>query len=408
MKDHFHLLNTDIKNKRDLWRHMFMKNVWLSFVSLFIPAILYFELWVSLSGIFLYIMLHSIVCLLLMVFVSGPYISRHGTKLPMIIWILWFVVNIWLLMIAKQYPAVIFLAPLFSWVHTAFFWVWFHMNMSLNASKENNIGRMSAFIDSATMVAYLIWPLVWWLIADKFWESFMFVSCILFVLLSIVPLLASWKKHKATTFSAQKEFIFIKTHRDDVFRMAKTFAWVSYVQFIGSVLWSITLFAFFKSYAKLWLLSAITWILVVVLITFVWKIADKNPEKAKKIIKLSTWIQWVNWFLAWLAIATWFFWNILFMAVDVFHKITYRINVTYMNKIFYEINDANDEENPLYWVIIHELAIHWAKIVFCLIGALTFWIVGDAISYLSVLYILVILVVPLQLVLISTTKKSTI
>jgi len=387
---------------------MFMKWVWMSFVSLFIPAILHFEMWISLSWVFLYAMLHSIVSLVLIMFISWPYVSRHWTKLAMLIWVLWMMWNILLLMFAMDYHWLVFLAPIFWWVHVAFFWIWFHMNMSMNASKEWNIWRTNAFIDSAITIAFIIGPLLWWFIADRLGESVLFTSSIVFILVSMVPLLASWKKHTSVQFSPQKEFTFIREHVDDVLRIWKSFAWQAYVQFIWSMLWSITLFWFFQSYTKLWLLSTVTWLVVVVFVSILGKQSDKNPEKAKKRLKISTWVQGVNRLVAWLAIAAWFFWNILFMAIDTFHKITYRINATYMNKIFYEINDKTAKENPLYGVVIHELAIHGAKIIFCLIGAITFWIVWDSINYISLLYVIVILVVPLQLVLISTSKKSTI
>lgn len=387
---------------------MFLKGVWMSFVSLFIPAILHFEMGISLAGVFLYAMLHSIVSLLLIMFVSWPYVSRHGTKLAMLIWVLGMIWNILILMFAMDTHWLVFLAPLFGWVHVAFFRIWFHMNMSMNASKEDTLWRTNAFIDSAITIAFIIGPLLGWFIADRLGESVLFSSSVVFILISMVPLLASWKEHKSVQFSPQKEFTFIREHMEDVIRIWKSFAGQAYVQFIWSMLWSITLFGFFKSYTKLWLLSTITGLAVVVFITILGKKSDKNPEQAKKRLKVSTGIQWVNWLVAWIALAAWFFGNILFMAIDTFHKITYKINSTYMNKIFYEINDKTAQENPLYGVIIHELAIHGAKIVFCLIGALTFWIVGDSISYISVLYAIVILVVPLQLVLISTSKKSNI
>lgn len=404
--DQIHLLHTDIARKTDLGWHMLLVWIWSSFVSLFIPAILHFTYGISLSWVFLYAMIHSIVSLLLMVFVSGNFVAKQWTKINMLIGIFGFLIHMIMLLMASENHWLIFYAPIFSGIHTAFFRVAFHVNMSSNASKEKDIWRTNAIIDSAILISSVVWPLVWWILADMYGESILFTSCIIFIVISCIPLFLTEKKHKPRKFTLHKELVFIHKNLDDVGKILLTFSSISYVQFIWWFLRSIILFSFFGNYTKVWLLSTITSIFVVWLVMYLWKRSDNDTLFADKRVKRSVWLLWTNRLLAWLIVAFWVFTNVMFLVVDTVHKLTYRVNNTYLTKLFYQQNDLIASKNPLLWVIIRELAIHAAKIVMCWVFAILFWIIGDSVSYISIPLILTIVIVPLQLVLISSFKKS--
>jgi len=398
-----HLEHTDIKNKWLLWRHMFIKSAGASFVSLFIPAVLYFEFGISLSGIFIYSMLHSIVAMIVMMLRSAKYVSRQWGRPAMVRWVVAFLVYMMLLYFWEFHSWLVFVAPIFSGLHTAFFWLWAHFTLADHASTNKSIGRTNALINQAVMVALIIWPFLWGLIADAMGQWILFIWCGVFILISLIPLLMSHKKHKELKFSVKKEFKFARKHFDVATQYFKTFASVAYVQFVWSVLWAITLFAFFQDYSSVWLISWLASIIVILIVRYIWKLSDINEEKGDKFVKLSTAFQWTNWFVAWLMIAAWFFSNTLFMIVDVFHKATYRVNNTYLTKIFYDSNDKITKKNVLYGIVIREAAIHGAKIMLCIVGAILFSLF-DSIEYISIMYVLVALIVPLQLSLISRKK----
>lgn len=453
LTDSLHILDTDIANKKDLWWHSFLKSFGLSFINLFIPAILYFELWVPLWWVCIYIVLHSIFALFWMGAFSAKYVSRHGSKLSMIIWVLWGIVHLTLLMFASKYPFLVYFSPVFSWLHTAFFWIAHHSIMSQWALKSWNIWRLNAFIESAVMVASIIGPYIWWVIVQNYWENIWFLAALFFIILSIIPLLLSRKKHTPQTFSLHKEMNFIRNNFNEFIVLGKTFFWIGYIKLISWILWPIVLFGFFQNYETVWLVSMVASIVVVIVISIVWKLADKWSSKVKKIIQFNAYLQWLNRLFAGIAVALWFFSNILFLWIDTFQKITRKMNDSYMNQLFYKFNDsiksrdsdvsgldgrqadhieaawvqgdkedkpenawsqdelANinnpEDQNPIYWVILHEFFIHWTTIVFWMLSALLFLIVWDNFSYISVLFFLVLWVVPLQLALIFSSKTIT-
>ena len=388
-----------------MW-HVLLKMLGATLFTIFVPAILYFQLWLSLSQVFLFFWLHSLLSLLFQRFVSARLIARIGAKWSMMIGIFGAVGYMIVLMLANTYPQIIFVWPIFSSIHTAFFRLAFHYNMSLRRRKEQTLGQKFALIEIIRTLAAASGPLIWGWIADTLWVSMMFGVAIIFVLMSLIPFFHTYKKHKVQKFSWAKEKNLILKNKVLVKQVMGTFASIAYIQFVGAVLRSIALFAFFQSFTKMWIVTTITTILVVILLYFTGKLSDNDDKKAKKLVRRSTWFQGGNWLWASIMIFFGSFSQVGYMLVDMMHKLTYRINNTYLTKIFYDHAGIDFEKNPLYLVILRELSVHCIKIFFSLVFAGLFAVIESDISYLALPFIIVVWAVPLQLLLLKRYSKK--
>lgn len=386
-------------------RHVLLKMLGATLFTIFVPAILYFQLWLSLAQVFLFFWLHSFLSLFFQRFVSARLLARVGAKWSMMIGIFGFIGYMIILMLANTYPHIVFVWPLFSSVHTAFFRLAFHYNMSLRRRKEHTLGQKFALIEIIRTLAAASGPLIWGWIADSMWISMMFGVALSFVVLSLIPFFHTYKKHKIQKFSWVRERKLILKNKSLVKQVMTTFASVAYIQFVWAVLRSIALFAFFQSFTKMWIVTTITTILVVILLYFIGKLSDYDDEKAKKLVRRSTWFQWGNWLSASIMIFIGSFTQIGYMFIDTIQKLTYRINNTYLTKIFYDHAGIDFEKNPVYLVILRESSVHLAKLFFSLFFAGLFALIGNEVSYLALPFIVVVWAVPLQLMLIKRYRN---
>jgi len=82
---HLHILHYDIKDKKDLFFHTGIRTMGMQLLSVFLPIILFVEVGLSLSEIFLFFALWSLGIVILTWFVTARFVSRFGTKATMMV-----------------------------------------------------------------------------------------------------------------------------------------------------------------------------------------------------------------------------------------------------------------------------------------------------------------------------------
>lgn len=366
--------HVDLKDKSPLAWHVLIKLIGLSMVSVFLPAILKFEYGLSLTQIFLFEALFSATILFLTYFFSLKFTARHGTVASMFGGVCMFVINFVVLYYAKQFPSLIILSPIFSGVYVSYFRVGYHTAMALQSKNNKNFGSQNSLLESVAIVAWLIWPVLWWFLADQYWSNILYVATGICLLVSCIPLFFHQQKHVPIKFTPSSSLQKAKENTWLYKAILVSFASMWYVYFVWSVVWSILLFLFLWSYTKLALVTFFSWIFLLILFKLLGKEHDAWVEKVNgrlaRFMKWSFWSQSWTWLIAGVFIIGGLLSQFLFIFVDTFHKITYRVNELTLMTYFYEtIGEEKTLPAVLQLIFIREIAIHGSRIVTCLILA---------------------------------------
>jgi hypothetical protein len=400
MSYHLHVDAVDLKDKSPLARHVLIKLLWLSMISVFLPAILKFEYGLSLTQIFLYEAVFSCIILFFSYYSSLSFTARHGTVASMFLGVCVFVLNFVVLYYAKQFPRLLLLSPLFSWIYVAYFWVGYHVAMALQSKNNKNFGAENSFLESVALIAWLIWPILWWLLADYYWSNMLYIATIVCLLLSCVPFFFHQKAHTPIRFHPRNSFALAKKDPWLFSAVLISFSAMWYVYFVWSVIWSILLYLFLWTYTKLAIVTFVSWIVLLLAFKLFGDQHDAGQWKMKQIVtrfmKRSFWSQSWTWLFAGLCIIWWILSQFLFIFVDTFHKITYRINELSLMTYFYEtLGEEKNITNVLQLIFIREVAIHAARILTCMFLAwVTYVFQGNEYWALILSLFLVFLIAP--------------
>ena len=307
---HHHLLHTDITNKGLLGLHSLFKVIGSSFVALFIPAILYTTFGFTIWQVFLFTAVHSIVSIALQYRVSASFVAKYGTKPSMMLGVVAFMIYMILLALGDLYPSLILLTPIFSWIHTAFFWMAYHVSFWMS-SKEKDLWKKVAWLESVGVIAAMIGPVVWGVLTDVFGTEVLFTAAAITICASLIPLRLDDHTHKSIEWSPRREFLAwwtpFKQTLKEYLPLIIPFSWLGYLQFVWAIVWSVVLFLHFDSFTKVGLISSLTSIIVVVAVWRMGKTSDEKKWIDHSIMKWSVRIQWTTWWLVWLSLLTSFF-----------------------------------------------------------------------------------------------------
>lgn len=364
------VLNTDLKDKVPVAWHVLIKLIGLSMISLFMPAILRFEYWLSLSTIFLFEALFSFSILFFTYTISLQFVARWWTVPSMMLWVLFFVCNYCVLYLAKTVSSLLFLSPLFCGLYVSFFRSWYHVTMVMHARGEKNFGKQNSFLESIAIIAWLLWPLLWWWIAGQWWISLLYLFAIIFLLVSCVPFFFHQSDHKPVVFSPYQSMKTISLDRSFLRATMSSFAAMGYIDFVGSVIRAIILFSFLWTYTKVALVSFVSGLCLIAILYYLWKNSDKDRENHtyqwNRLLKWSYWSQSGTWFFATVLLLSGLLSQVFFLLIDSFHKITYRIANTWLMTMFYKhIWDKDNFSMVLNSILLREIAIHWTRIICC-------------------------------------------
>lgn len=401
----------DLKNKSPLARHVFIKIIWLSMVSVFLPAILRFEYGLSLTQLFLYEAFFSCIVLLVVYFSSLSFTARHGTVASMLLGVCFFIVSFVFLYFAKHQHGLIIFWTLFAALYVAYFWVWYHVSMAMQSRNNKNFGAQTWLMETAWVIAWLIWPVFWWILADQYWSTMLYIATVVCLVVSCIPLLFNQKLHTPVIFHPNF-FVQRVSQYPWLFKaVVISFSSMSYVYFIWSVVRSILLFSFLGTYTKIALISLISWICLLILFRIFGEQHDHSRGKMQSVLQrylhVSFRSQSCTWFVAGVFIVGGFFSQLLFVFVDTFYKIAYRISDLSLMTYFYEtIGEETNIAAILDSIFVRELAMSWSKIVFCcLLAAVTYMLQWYEYWWLIVALFLVIWVAPYGATLLLRKEK---
>jgi MFS family permease len=364
------VLNTDLKDKVPVAWHVLIKLIGLSMIGLFMPAILRFEYWLSLSMIFLFEGLFSFCILLFTYTISLKFVARWWTVTSMILWVLFFVCNYIVLYFAKSFPFILFLSPVFCGLYVSFFRSWYHVMMVMHSRGEKNFGKQNSLLESVAVIASLFWPLLGWWIADQWWTSWLYWFAIFCLLVSCIPFFFHQSNHQSIIYSPYKNLKSIPVDRSFLCATMSSFSAMWYIDFIGSIVRALILFSFLWTYTKVALVSFFSWLLLIVILYYLGKSSDEDRENRThhwaRILKWSFRSQSGTWLFATVLLVSGLLSQIFFLLIDSFHKISYKITNTWLMTLFYEhIGDKENMSHVLNSILLREIAIHWTRITWC-------------------------------------------
>lgn len=357
---------------------------------LFVPILFYNDFWYSFSQIMLFYIISSWVAIVSNI-LAIEIIDKEGTKIGILSWFISLILYFTVWAIFPIEWSVIYLLAILNWLFTGFFWSSFHYNMSTHADKKKE-GSTIAKVNIMITVIAAISPLIWWLIIQNFGYKYIFVVSIVIVLFAIWILFHSSQKHKTKNITRKKILKHYISHykkaTEKNFIISIASLW--HLGFSGAIFWPLFIYLIIPNFSKIGFVSTLTSIITVILLYFIGHKLDKWEDK--KIIKTSASIQLLNW-ISWGIFAFLNIFNGIFITViDTIHRFTHSINVTTLDKNFYT---ANEESDPLFKVLSHEISIHASRIIFLGIFILAnIWIPDKIMIHIAIAT--VIIIIPLQ------------
>lgn len=385
-----HILHYDIKDKKDLYIHTAFRIVGIKFVDIFLPVFLFHELGLSLSQIFLFFCVRSLGVALLVPLVVSKVVSTFGTKVGMFVGIPMLVAFLVSVPLIEHHSGLLYIVPLLGALYTAFFRIGFHTDMAQFATTKWFWLKLALLNIIITIMGAVI-PTVSWFLLDSYAYTLSLYIGASVLVCSLVPLLHTWSYHKPLPY-APKKMIALSLQTSWIKALA-AFAWQTYLRFLGAEIWPLIIFLLVGNYTKLWIVTTISVIVVVVVLYGTWKAADAHQEK--NVMKITLGLQAGNLLTAWTVFVYAVASSIAIAVIDVFQRLTIQLNSTMIEKAMYEYAHKT-QENPIYVTSLHEVGNHLSKAVICWLFAVFFLSVGNDPRYLFVTILIAVFLVPLQ------------
>lgn len=395
-----HVSRVDLKDKSPLARHVLIKLVWLSMVSMFLPAILKYEYGLTLSQIFLFEAAYSAVILIITYFFSLQFTARYGTIASMILWVVVFCANFLVLYFAKTISRLLFFSPILSWFYVAYFWIGYHVAMALQSKGTvSHIGTANSFIESVWVIAGLVGPLLWWLLADYFWSNMLYIITIICLLISCIPFFFHQRTHVPITFHPHQSVVRVTRNMSFLKAVMVSFASMWYVYFVWSVVRTLVLYKFLWTYTKLAFVSVVSSLVLIIAFKYLGRVHDSGEWTKKanvaRLLKRSFRSQSGTWLFASFLLFSWLLTQLFFVCIDTIHKIAYRVNELSLMNYFYEEAGWTQIAKVLDTIFVREIAIHGSRILFCLfLAGVTYMFKGQEDWWLILSLFFVFLVAP--------------
>jgi len=388
--DIHHILHYDIKEKKNLFLSSGIRLFWASLVGVFVPAILYLNMGMSLAHFFWFFVISSTTTIVLDLFVTRRLINQQGTKVGMLVGLPFLVLYFYGIMLISQHSSWYRVAALALGVFTAFFWTSFHVDIA-QSSKQKKFGTKIAKLHIIFTVTGAVAPLLWWLVMDHFGKAPSFLLSLIFVLASGIPLLFSFKRHKSV--KAYDTFSLFHFLRKNIFSpMTISFASKGYTAMIWWLYWPLFLYITLKNFTKVGAVAMAATLVVAVLLYFAGKQSDKHHEK--KVVNISSVFQGFNWISACVVFFLGAFSWVTVTLIDIFHNFTFKINDMCITTTLYQ--KANDPQKTILTILLHEIAIHGFRIIYMSIFALLFTFIPISPSMMFLPFLILLAMIPFQ------------
>jgi len=398
--DFSHILHYDTKNKKSLYYSSSFRLFGVSLLNIILPWIVYLSTDKSLYLFFCFYIVESLTASLVWVFLSRKVVNQFWTKISIIIGTIFMVLYFIGIFLAQKFFIFFWISAILGGFFTAFFRIWFHSDIS-NSSKQKNFGQKIANLQIITIIFSSIAPIIWWFLLDNYQSWILIWIASLFIMLSIFPLLQSYKKHTTNTEQNNEFWKFITKNLFTKDSLA--FASLGYVTMIWKTYWPLILFIVFKNFTKVWWIGWVTALISVIILHIIGK--KLNQSKESKIMSFSTKTQSINRLSTSIISILWSLSGFIVYFVDILNTITNNINTTCIRKTFYE--KAWEKNNiTIFKVVQHELAIHLSRVLYLSIFAIIFLVFPQNENNILIPIVLLVLIIPLQKIIYKKSNQT--
>ncbi len=405
MKDITHIMYYDTKDKKYLYYTSAIRLFFWWLINIFIPWLIYQQTW-SILDFFIYLLITSITIIFFDVFIVHHLLNHWWTKILMLIWLPFLILYYYIIYNLQYNPNLIYIAGIILGIFTSFFWTAFHVDIAQASKGNKKFWEKVAILYIVTTIVWAIAPLIWWYFLDHWMQKMLLIIASIWIILSGIPIILSAKKHKTyVRHNKTKLFKYLKEHLFS--SLGKTLIAKWYVlNFISSYYWPLFVYIFFWNFSKLWIITAMSTIITVILIYITGKLLDKKEDhKLMKITVSSQFIIRISAFAAFLSSIV----NTFFLyAIDILQRFIWNINNTCIVKNIYDVS-WNSNENSINAIILNEISIHWTRIIFLTLFLLIFYIFDINWKSKFILYLpifIMILMIPLQYSFFKSNKKQ--
>ncbi len=288
----------------ELYVSVWLKSLAESFITVFVPIYL-LTLWFDLKTVILYYMIYFISVAVFM-FLWMKLNSRIWIKKTMIIGIICFILYFFFLHywwgLASYY-----VAATVWWVATALYYAAFHVELSKFTDKNEEAAEFS-ILKIITIMASVIWPLLWAIFITKISFDFLFLLVSILLLISVFPLfLTKVVKIKKISFSLKK-----------ILKSDTIEKWIVYgidgiLGVVSWIFWPMFIYLTLKDVFSLGAIVSLTSLIMVVFLFIIWRLTDKHK---KKILKIWIWTHSISWILRLFFLSPiWIFLNNLYSSL---------------------------------------------------------------------------------------------
>ncbi len=389
--NNFHIINYDIKEKKYLYIYMSIIFFWNWFISVFIPALIY---WInnSIYSVFLFFALFNFFRVLFDYVLTYKIINKFWTKISLILQLIFYIIFNWFIIHIDRYNInlYLFLSSILLALSSSLRRIAFYNDFS-SISWKSDSWKKIAFFNILLSIVNAITPIVWWfLIQNKNINSIFFISSI-FLLLASIPIIISTSKHNRSKKSIKiKKIINIQKNiiKNKFFRLF-SIKWV--IDFISYSFWPLFIFILVWSYKKLWIITSITTLLILLITYYTWKLIDN--KKSNTAIKYWVILQIVKWSSLLFSFSFWILSLSLIYFFDAFGKISSKLLDTTVFKDF--LSNIN-EKNKLEKIIIYESGYHWTQLIWIIFLMFLFFIFknifdNNIIFFIPLVFVLLLL-----------------
>ena len=279
-----------LKNKEfnQFYLALFIMAFWEAMINIFVPIYLY-NLGFEIHQILFFYFLVSLYFLIFS-FLAAKIVSKIWDKHAIVLSSPFLIIFYIGLIFEVPNIYIFYLLPLFLSLRSVFFNYGYHLNF-LNHSDQKSRGKELAFIGIIAILATIVAPYIWSVLADINFAIVFIVSSVL-ISIGTTPLLATKDNFEKIEFSLSWiiKKIFSKPNRWNFISF-----WAYAVEsVIWITVWPIFLVLIAWSLQKTWLLISASMLFSLLVFHVVWKLTDKFSKI--KMLKLWT----ILYFFAWL------------------------------------------------------------------------------------------------------------
>lgn len=393
--DAIHLLHYDINNSRSLFVHTALRTIGMGLSGTFLPALLLNQMEVSLAELFMFYGTTSIT-VIIFISIATHMVQSYGSKIAMIVGLVFLMLHLCSLWFVGDQARILYVSAILSGLFTAFFWMGCHYTTS-QLITASSVGHKVASLQLITTITASLAPVLGGYITDSLGKEWLFGIWCGIILISIIPLISWGQYHKADRSSKTLSYLeFFSQYRNLLY----SFAGISYVTFVGRVIWPIMIGIFVHNYTQIGWISAASTLISIGIIYLLWNIRQHAQHK---VMRRNLGVQGSGWWVAIVSMISGLLSGIAITIVNTISTLTEKVSIMMIEEATY-IVAKQQKEQGLYIIALHEIGYHAIRVLACLLFALMLYRGNNATNLLIVPILLTFLILPLQQLVLSYLK----